>query len=110
MKLQNGVHVFEPGETPTLPPGLSSESELKSSFGFKIATGPHGPRWEVATEEDLRRSEGKRLDMDLAKVDIRGGCDQIGPTQCSQQDGFCWASKCKLLFNPDTQHYYCRCS
>lgn len=114
MEYMNGIHMFDHNELPALPDGLSRESPLKSDFGFKIVSGVNGLEWKAATEDDMRISESARLGISPDEVEIEveklGGCDQIGPTQCSTENGFCWGSKCKLMFNPDTQHYYCKCA
>ena len=105
----NGILIYEDSEKPPVPEGLSSESELKTKFGFIVGKGINGIEWQAATELDFRVSESKRLGIAVSDVEPLGACDQTGPTTCTSQNGYCWASKCTLLYDPDRQHYYCRC-
>jgi hypothetical protein len=114
MTEQNGIFVYSEGDRlPELPEHLKSVdfNYIYSPYGFKLAKIDGVEKWQVATEEDYRASEAKRLGIDRAavKADLpsRGYCQQIGPQQCQ---GVCPGFFCRLLYNPGAHYYYCQCS
>src|SRR5450830_1406126 len=70
MKTTNGIHVYEPGEQPELPPGLPSTTDVESSFGFKIVKDGQGLKWAAASEQDFRSSEAERLGLRPDQMEI----------------------------------------
>ena len=115
MREQNGIRIFEEGdELPDLPAGLSVDRVL-SPFGYKIVKVDNKPMWMVATEQDYRESEAKRLGISPDEVEVKAfsgepgerWCANSGPSHCT---GSCPSPQsCSLLYNPNTQIYYCRC-
>lgn len=106
MKTKSGIHVYEPGEQPELPPGLPSTTDVESSFGFKIVKDGQGLKWAAASEQDFRSSEAERLGLRPDQIEITMVCTQQGPTQCY---GNCNGSMCVLVYNPKNAYYYCAC-
>ena len=117
MREQNGILIFEEGdELPDLPVGLSVDIKgVLSPFGYKIVTVDNKPMWIVATVQDYRESEAKRLGISPDEVEVKAfsgepgerWCANSGPSHCT---GSCsHPAHCALLYNPNTQIYYCAC-
>ena len=116
MEIVNGIHVYENGETPDLPKGLSSDFNVISPFGFKIIEIDGEKVWAAGTEAEYRESVGKRMgiapeDVDLGgrgKDDPKTYCHNTGPYSCS---GSCneAGNFCKLNYNPSNGLNYCEC-
>lgn len=97
-------------ELPALPEGLDDFSvpSLRAHFGFKIVKSDEGFAWELATEDEFRKSEAERLGTSPQEVNIRYTCYQTGPRQCG---GSCSTGRtCRLVYNPAQEFYYCACT
>ncbi|MFC2140935.1 hypothetical protein ACFLQP_01380 [Acidobacteriota bacterium] len=113
MKDMNGIQVFDDGETPEIPEGLSTNFEVLSPFGFKIVEHEGKKMWKVGTEEDYREAEAKRLGKSPEEItiDATASCHSSGPKSCG---GNCYnwpkpGTRCTLCYNPTGQYYYCAC-
>ena len=105
---ENGLQIFEPGESPPPTRGLNDDIEVVSKFGFKVVEFDGKQMWQAAAEEDFRNSEAKRLDIKPEQVETRAICYQTGPKRCA---GRCINIhlSCVLVYNPMGAYYYCVC-
>ena len=67
---ENGVLVFAPDEK--MPP--IEKGVLISTFGFILSADGETTKIVLATEEDYRKSEAKRLGISPSKVVLKGNC------------------------------------
>ncbi len=110
MKTQNGIHVFdEADELPALPGPVASPKQ-QSKFGYHLVESKNGWRWEPATEDDYRKSEGIRLGVPPENIDVpKIECWALDPQRCSV--GNCYGTQfCRRIWNSQGNYWYCACA
>jgi hypothetical protein len=107
MQVQNGIEVYDDNERPPIPKGLSVGIQVYSPYGFKTIEVDGVTMWALATEEDYRNLEAKRLGISPGEVAAKSSdpnskdCAMSGPNgPCI---GYCGVGcQCRFVFNPAT--------
>jgi len=114
MTEQNGIRIYDQGEKPQLPEGLTADfDESMSVFGFKIVTVDGKPVAQAASEDDYCNSEAQRLGVSGDEIRNRvaqkqaNTCRMSGWLFCSGQCPM--GGDCRIVQNPNTNNYYCSC-
>jgi len=76
---------------------------LYSPFGFRIVEIDGQAMWTLATEQEYKEANARRLGIPPADFKVKRICRLSGPTTC-HPDGCC-----AIFYDPQNKYYYCSC-